>query len=78
MYLRLQRGISTGDPRYIDAGVRVLAHKAKLNGYAVEPDQGPGMVGFRININLDGADEDSEAIPVSAPNEPAPKRLLEP
>ena len=52
MYLRLQRGISTGDPRYIDAGVRVLAHKAKLNGYAVEPDQGPGMVGFRININL--------------------------
>jgi hypothetical protein len=27
------------DPRHIDTAVRVLAHKAKLNEYAVEPDQ---------------------------------------
>ena len=39
MYLKLQSGISKGDPHHIDTAVRVLAHKAKLNGYAVEPEQ---------------------------------------
>jgi hypothetical protein len=38
MYLRLQSGISNGDPRHIDTAVRLLAHKAKLNGYAIEPE----------------------------------------
>jgi hypothetical protein len=52
MYLKLQPGISNGDPRYIDAGVRVLAHKAKLNGYAAEPDQVGQASRFQININL--------------------------
>jgi hypothetical protein len=39
MFLKLQRGVSNGDLRHIDTAVRVLAHKAKLNGYAVEPEQ---------------------------------------
>jgi hypothetical protein len=52
MYMKLQRGISNGDPRHIDAGVRVLAHKAKLNGYALEPEQSSGLTSFNIIINL--------------------------
>jgi len=56
MYLKLQPGISNGDPRHIDTAVRVLAHKAKLNGYAVEPDQVGNSSSFQININLDSKD----------------------
>ena len=52
MYLKLQNGISRGDPRHVDAGVRVLAHKAKLNGYALEPEQSSGLSTFSITINL--------------------------
>jgi hypothetical protein len=52
MYLKLQPGISNGDPRHIDTAVRVLAHKSKLNGYAVEPDQVSGPSGLQINIHL--------------------------
>ena len=57
MYLKLQPGISNGDPRHIDAGVRVLAHKAKLNGYAVEPDQVGKSSSFQINIHLSDRSE---------------------
>ena len=60
MYLKLQTGISNGDPRYIDAGVRVLAHKAKLNGYAAEPDQLGTASSFQIQINLGDTHEDDE------------------
>jgi hypothetical protein len=52
MFMHLQRGISAGDPRSVDAGVRVLAHKAKLNGYTVEPEQVNGAGGFQVNIHL--------------------------
>ena len=52
MYLKLQSGISKGDPNHIDSAVRVLAHKAKLNGYALEPEQSSGLFGFSITINL--------------------------
>ena len=52
MFLKLQHGISNGDPRHIDAAVRVLAHKAKLNGYALEPEQSSGLISFNISINL--------------------------
>jgi hypothetical protein len=48
MYLNQQRGISDGDPRHIDTAVLVLAHKAKLNGYAVEPEQLSSSGGFEI------------------------------
>src|SRR5262245_39003101 len=33
MFLSLQAGIRQGDPRSIQVGVRVLAHKAEMNGY---------------------------------------------
>jgi hypothetical protein len=33
MFLSLQAGIRQGDPRSIEVGVRVLMHKAELNGY---------------------------------------------
>ena len=52
MYLKLQSGISTGDPRHIDTAVRVLAHKAKLNGYAVEPEQVSSSGGAGLSIIL--------------------------
>jgi hypothetical protein len=57
MYLKLQPGISSGDPRHIDTAVRVLAHKSKLNGYAVEPEQVSASPGFQIVINLGTSDE---------------------
>ena len=52
MFLKLQRGVSNGDPRHIDTAVRVLAHKAKLNGYAVEPEQVSSSGGAGLNIIL--------------------------
>jgi hypothetical protein len=75
MYLKLQPGISKGDPRHIDAGVRVLAHKAKLNGYVVEPEQAAGVNAFSITIVVgDQPEEEKEAIPVSF-DRSVPKKL---
>jgi hypothetical protein len=34
----------------------MLAHKARLNGYAVDPEQVSNSGGFQININLDDKD----------------------
>jgi hypothetical protein len=33
MFLSLQAGIRQGDPRSIEVGVKVLMHKAEINGY---------------------------------------------
>ena|ERR1700676_3147119 len=33
MFLALQSGIRKGDPRSVEVGVKVLAHKAEINGY---------------------------------------------
>jgi len=33
MFLSLQAGIRKGDPRSVEVGVKVLAHKAEINGY---------------------------------------------
>jgi hypothetical protein len=52
MYLKLQTGISKGDPHHIDTAVRVLAHKARLNGYAIEPKQSSGLSTFSIQLHL--------------------------
>jgi hypothetical protein len=35
LYLSLQPGIRKGDPRSVEVGVKVLAHKAEINGYQV-------------------------------------------
>jgi hypothetical protein len=76
MYFHLQRGIGTGDPRSIDAGVRVLAHKAKLNGYGFEPEQGPGVNAFSITIVVGNQREDEqEAIPATCVNGIVTKKL---
>jgi hypothetical protein len=37
-----------------------VAHKAKLNGYAAEPDQMGKSSSFQIKINLGDTDEDDE------------------
>jgi len=57
MFLKLQRGVSNGDPRHIDTAMRVLAHKAKFNGYAMEPEQVNGSGGLRIILELGGEPE---------------------
>jgi hypothetical protein len=51
MFLKLQRGVSNGDPRCIDSAVGVLRHKARINGYE-QPEQVGGVTGFQINIHL--------------------------
>jgi len=33
MFLALQPGIRKGDPRSVEVGVKVLVHKAEINGY---------------------------------------------
>jgi hypothetical protein len=58
MFMHLQRGISAGDPRSVDAGVRMLAHKAKLKGYTVEPEQVSATGGFQVNIHLNSERKD--------------------
>ena len=35
-----------------DAALRLLAHKAKLNGYALDPEQSSSVFGFSIDIHL--------------------------
>ena len=49
-YARTQR--QQWKPAPIDAAVRVLAHKAELNGYALDPEQSSGVFRFSINIHL--------------------------
>jgi hypothetical protein len=34
MFLNLQPGIRKGNPRSVEAGVKVLRHNAQINGYA--------------------------------------------
>jgi hypothetical protein len=48
MLLSLQSGIRQGDPRTIEVGVKVLTHKAEINGYKA-PTRGE-MAGTQINV----------------------------
>jgi hypothetical protein len=53
MFLALQAAILKGDPKAVDAGVRVLAHKARLNGYeAPRSIELGGQAGGAIPIEL--------------------------
>ena len=45
MYLALQPGIRNGDPRSIEVSVRVLSHKAEINGY-----KSPAGVETQVNV----------------------------
>jgi hypothetical protein len=40
-----------------DAALRLLADKAKLNGYALDPDQSSSVFGLSIDIHLGREDE---------------------
>jgi hypothetical protein len=48
MFLSLQAGIRQGDPRSIQAGVRVLAHKSEMNGYKTPARV--DMTGRRVDV----------------------------
>jgi hypothetical protein len=48
MFLSLQSGIRKGDARSIEVGVRVLAHKAEINGYKAPARV--EMTGQRVNV----------------------------
>ena len=48
MFLSLQAGIRQGDPRSIQAGVRVLVHKAEMNGYKTPARV--DMAGRRVDV----------------------------
>jgi phage FluMu protein gp41 len=51
MFLSLQAGSRQGDPRSIEVGVRVLMHKAELNGYkAAEKIEMTGKQGGPLAI----------------------------
>jgi hypothetical protein len=58
IYRGLVPGIMRGEPASCSAAVRSLEHKARINGYAVEPEQVSSSSSFQINIHLDGKDRE--------------------
>ena len=48
MFLSLQAGIRQGDPRSIEVGVKVLTHKAEMNGYKAPARV--DMTGTRLDV----------------------------
>jgi phage FluMu protein gp41 len=48
MFLSLQAGIRQGDPRSIEVGVKVLTHKAEMNGYKAPARI--DMTGTRLDV----------------------------
>jgi hypothetical protein len=48
MFLSLQAGIRKGDPRSIEVGVKVLVHKAEMNGYKAPARV--DMTGTRVDV----------------------------
>ena len=51
MYLNLQPAIRKGDPPAVAVGVKVLSHKAKINGYAAPQKHGPsGRDGNSVTV----------------------------
>ena len=48
MFLSLQAGIRQGDPRSIEVGVKVLTHKAEMNGYKAPARV--DMAGTRLEV----------------------------
>ena len=48
MFLSLQAGIRQGDPRSIEVGVKVLTHKAEMNGYKAPARV--DMTGTRVEV----------------------------
>lgn len=60
LFLSLQSGIRQGDARSIEVGVRVLAHKAEINGYKAPARV--EMTGPRLNVLVQQPAADAQAI----------------
>jgi hypothetical protein len=68
IYRGLVPGIMRGEPPAGTTAVRALEHKARINGYAAEPDQTGGVGSFQINIHVGGeASESKPAIDLRRP-----------
>jgi hypothetical protein len=60
MFLSLQAGIRKGDPRSIEVGVKVLVHKAEMNGYKAPARV--NMTGSRIDVLVQQQAAEAQAI----------------
>lgn len=58
MLLLLQPGIRQGDPRSIEVGIRVLVHKAELNGYKAPTRL--DMTGTQLNVLVEQQSADAQ------------------
>jgi hypothetical protein len=60
MFLSLQAGIRQGDPRSIEVGVKVLVHKAEMNGYKAPARV--DMTGTRVDVLVQQQAADAQAL----------------
>src|SRR5215472_5227830 len=60
MLLSLQPGIRQGDPRSVEVAVKVLAHKAEINGYKAPARV--EMSGSRVDVIVKQAEADAQAL----------------
>jgi hypothetical protein len=60
MLLSLQTGIRQGDPRSVEVAVKVLAHKAEINGYKAPARV--EMSGSRVDVIVQQAGADAQAL----------------
>src|SRR6266478_2090628 len=60
MYLNLQPAIRKGDPPAVAVGVKVLGHKAKINGYAAPQKHGLASNNVTVTRKLDRAELESK------------------
>jgi hypothetical protein len=60
MFLSLQAGIRQGDPRSIEVGVKVLVHKAEMNGYKAPARV--DMTGTRVDVLVQQQTADAQAL----------------
>src|SRR5260370_23649099 len=60
MYLSLQPALRKGDPPAVAVGVKVLGHKAKINGYAAPQKHGLTSNNVTVTRKLDRAELESK------------------
>jgi hypothetical protein len=60
MLLSLQPGIRRGDPRSVEVGVKVLVHKAELNGYKAPARV--EMTGTQLNVLVERQAADAQVV----------------
>jgi hypothetical protein len=58
MYRALMKGIEAGEPRAIEVAAKVIAHQARILGYAARPQDDPQVDGgFSVHIHLSENEE---------------------